>query len=155
MKIESDEWLFEHAKYKPLKNKWIIRERKTMKFNGINHICLALLLVICVSGVAGAQIGMRYLTPNEFPKYDQMLKNYGRSDLKTTVAVVDTVNNQERILMKCVNKKGAQYTVWITDGKIVTIKKIKPLSEADRKKFIEDTAREMTNQGMTPPKRGR
>jgi hypothetical protein len=57
-----------------------------------------------------------------FPPY--RLKKYGRGDLKTIVAVVMAVDNQERVGLKCVNKKGKQYQVYITDGKIVKINKI-------------------------------
>jgi hypothetical protein len=87
---------------------------------------LTLILVICLFGVgiAQAQMGMRYLTSDEFGPYDEILKKYGRGDLKTIVAVVMAVDNQERVGLKCVNKKGTQYQVHITDGKIVKINKI-------------------------------
>jgi hypothetical protein len=42
MKIESDEWLFEHAKYDPLKDKWLIKEgkgRRGYKFGLACEIC--------------------------------------------------------------------------------------------------------------------
>jgi hypothetical protein len=123
-----------------------------MWFKGMINIGLFFLLGVSMSSVAEAQMGMQYLTPDQFPKYDQILKDYGRGDLKTTVAVVTTVNNRERVGLKCVNNKGAQYTVSITDGKIVMVEKVKTITEKERKKFIEDAAREMTIRGMTPPR---
>lgn len=123
-----------------------------MKCNPGARIFLALLLVFAMVSFAMAQMGMKYLTPDQFPKYNKMLKNYGRGDLKTTVAVVTNINDQERVGLKCINKKGKQYQVFITDGKIVRINKVKTLSRAEKRKLIEDTAREMTNRGMTPPK---
>ena len=86
---------------------------------------MIMVMVICLLavGIVQAQMGMRYLTPDEFAPYDEMLKKYGRGDLKTIVAVVMPFENQERVGLKCVNKKGTQYQVYITDRKIVKINK--------------------------------
>lgn len=89
----------------------------------MKKLCFALatLLIFCSLSVAG---GMKYLTQQEFAKYDEMLKNNGRPDLKTVVAVYEDWDSPPRIGLKCVNKKGQQFQVYIVGSKIIKIDKI-------------------------------
>lgn len=77
--------------------------------------------VLCSLSLAGS---MRYLTQQEFGQYDELLQKKGRSDLKTTVAVYDDSFTPPRIGLKCINKKGEQFQVYIIGENITKIVKI-------------------------------
>ncbi len=85
-------------------------------------LALVTLFILCSLSVAGS---MRYLTQQEFAQYDELLKNSGRSDLKTMVAVYDDSFSPPRTGLKCVNKKGQQFQVYIVGSKITKIEKVK------------------------------
>ena len=88
----------------------------------ILSILIAALLCNCSQLYAG---GMRYLNESEFSQYDEMLKEKGQPDLKTVVAVYDDSFNPPRTGLKCVNKNGQQFQVYIIGSKITKVVKIK------------------------------
>lgn len=85
---------------------------------------LTIIITICIS-INSYAVGMRYLTKDELPKYDQLLKDQGHSELRTIVAVYDDSFNPPRVGLKCVNRKGQQYQVYIIGEQIKKIVKIK------------------------------
>lgn len=85
---------------------------------------LIIIFIICISINSFAD-GMRYLTKDEFPNYDRLLRDQGHPELKTIVAVCDDSFNPPRVGLKCVNRKGQQYQVYITGSEIKKVVKIK------------------------------
>jgi hypothetical protein len=90
-----------------------------------NFLYLLFIIVILISSLYSFASGMRYLTREEFPQYNQLLKEQGYSNLKTIVAVYDDSFNPLRVGLKCVNKNGQQFQVYIIDGKIKKVEKVK------------------------------
>ena len=67
--------------------------------------------------------GMRYLSPDEFGTYDNLLNQNGHPELKTIAAVYDDSFDPPRIGLKCVNKNKRLYQVYIEGNKIKKINK--------------------------------
>lgn len=60
---------------------------------------------LCMIILSAHASGMKYLSPDEFDKYDKLLKEKGHPELKTIGAVYDDSFDLPRIGLKCVNKK--------------------------------------------------
>ena len=88
------------------------------------YFILLLLSISCLPIFSYAG-GMRYLTQEEFGTYDELLKNNGHPELTTIVAVYDDSFNPPRVGLKCKNKKGKQFQIYISGSKITRIDKIK------------------------------
>lgn len=89
-------------------------------------LSIAFLSTLILSAHAG---GMKYLSPDEFGKYDKLLKEKGHPELKTIVAVYDDSFDPPRIGLKCVNKNKRVFQVYIEGD---TIKKISKTSDKIR-----------------------
>ena len=95
-----------------------------------NHSSLRLFLVIiCLFALTGVpnlafSAGMVYLSPQEFPKYNSILKTNGHPELKTIFVVYDDSFDPPRAGLKCLDKKGRRFEVYITGDNIVRINKI-------------------------------
>lgn len=83
-------------------------------------LSIAFFCMIILPSHAG---GMKYLSPDEFDKYDKLLKEKGHPELKTIVAVYDDSFDPPRIGLKCVNKKKQVFQVYIEGDKIRRINK--------------------------------
>lgn len=83
-------------------------------------LSVAFLSMLILSAHAG---GMKYLSPDEFDKYDKFLKEKGHPELKTIVAVYDDSFDPPRIGLKCVNKNKRVFQVYIEGDKIKRINK--------------------------------
>jgi len=86
-----------------------------------NVFTLLVLLTILCSTILSYAGGMRYLTQEEFGKYDKLLKEKGHPELKTIVAVYSDMFDPPRIGLKCVNKNKQIYQVFIEGDKIKSI----------------------------------
>jgi hypothetical protein len=64
-------------------------------------LSIAFVLTLILSAYAS---GMRYLSSDEFYKYDKLLKEKGHPELKTIVAVYSDLFDPPRIGLKCVDK---------------------------------------------------
>ena len=86
-------------------------------------IVFCILVIMIFPAVASSQ-GLKYLSADEFPRYDALLKAQGHPNLKTIFVVYDDSFSLPRSGLKCLNPKGARYEVYITGEKIVNVKKI-------------------------------
>jgi hypothetical protein len=78
---------------------------------------------VCMMILSAHAGGMKYLSPDEFDKYDKLLKEKGHPELKTIVAVYDDSFDPPRIGLKCVNKNKRVFQVYIEGDKIKRINK--------------------------------
>jgi hypothetical protein len=78
---------------------------------------------LCMIILSAHASGIKYLSPDEFDKYDKLLKEKGHSELKTIVAVYDDSFDPPRIGLKCVNKNKQVFQVYIEGDKIKRINK--------------------------------
>lgn len=91
----------------------------------IKKVILLLLSIAFVSTLilSAYASGMRYLSPDEFYKYDKLLKEKGHPELKTIVALYSDLFDPPRIGLKCVDKNKRVFQVYIEGDKIIRINK--------------------------------
>jgi hypothetical protein len=87
------------------------------------NLILFLIIFLFCSATVYSQ-GLRYLSSQEFPRYDAILKAQGYPKLKTIFAVYDDSFSPPRAGLKCLDPRGHRYEVYITGDKIVNVKKI-------------------------------